>query len=80
MIFSEHQLKLTYNFISQADETNIQAVLAGIKTDQLKKLLKTVERYIRNRDPLSECLCSMCHRHAVNVEDGIEVCDSCLAE
>ncbi len=80
MIFSTNQLQATYNFMSQADEVLFQTIFARIKTPQLKKILKTVERSVRNRDPLSDCLCQNCHMHAVNAEDGVEVCNSCLSE
>ena len=80
MIFSTQQMKMTYNFMSQADEDTIQNLLISIPMTQLRKLLKTVERSIRNKDPLFDCLCVTCHLHSVNAEDGFEVCDSCLVE
>ncbi len=80
MIFSENQTRLAINLISHADEVTLQSLLIKVKMPRLKLLLKTIERSIRNRDPLSDCLCAFCHMHAVNKEDGYEICDSCLAE
>ena len=79
-MFSNQQLKTTFNLMSQADETILHSIMASLRMDQLKKVLRSVERSIKNKDPLSDCLCCSCHMHAVNMEDGIDVCDSCLSE
>lgn len=80
MRFSTQQMKTTHNILSQAEEATIQSIFAVLQLEQLKKIMRTVERSIKNRNPAYNCRCQNCGIHSVNMEDGTEVCDSCLAE
>ena len=80
MQFSTQQIKMTYNFMEYADEATLQSVLTALTMRQLKKIYRTAEKSLRNRQSLSECRCIRCHLHGVNMEEGVDICDSCLAE
>lgn len=80
MIFSQHQMKLTYSFMTQADESTLKSLIAGIQTSRLKTIYKTIERSLLNREYLHENRCSICNLHFINIEEGVSICDSCIAE
>lgn len=81
MQFSTQQMRVTHNVIAQADDATLKSLFVSLETARLKTLLKTVERSIQNRIPyFQSCRCANCGIHDVNKEDGVEVCDSCLAE
>lgn len=78
MYFSARQIKATQSFMAQADELLIKILFASINKDQLKKILRTAEQSFFNKTKGSSC--DNCHVHDVNKEDGVNICDSCLAE
>lgn len=79
MMFSSSCLKSTHHVMSQADEIVLQTLMASLNVPQLRKVLKMANRSLKNKD-FDSCVCQRCHMHAVNMEDGTEICDSCLAE
>jgi hypothetical protein len=80
MIFSTKQMQLTYSFMTNSDETTLKSLIAGIQTSRLKTIYKTIERSLINREYLHENRCEICNLHFINVEEGISICDTCLAE
>jgi hypothetical protein len=81
MKFSTQQLKTTFSVVAQADELLLRTIMAAMNVTQLRRIRKTAEHSMRNKDPyFDDCKCKSCHIHAVNSEDGEAICDACLAE
>lgn len=80
MQFSTQHISLVHNFLNQAEEPVIKAMLASFDAKKLRGLLSLVQKSIRNKNFDYTCRCMNCQMHILNVENDVDVCASFLSE